>query len=104
MALFQVTEILSGNKVRVAKGWSWGEHKGTDVVIAGYDPTKGSDGVIKNLNEQLATIRLTSLINGKDIELGQVISVNGECITCIVYYNGVDIAKYFPEYPQTLRG
>ncbi len=99
MALFRVTEVLSGNKVRVANGWSWGVNKGTDVIIAGYNPTKGTVGILAQINADLAKSRLTSLINGKDVELGQVSRVDADgCITCLVFYNGVDVAKYFPEY------
>ena len=100
MALFNVTEILSGNRIRVT-GWNWSTHSGTDVIIAGYNPTQGAQAIAK-LNEDLAKARLTSLINGKDVELGKVYHVNSEgSITCLVFYNGVDVAKYFPEYTQT---
>jgi len=97
MALFKVTEILSGNKIKV-EGWEWKGIEGTDVVIAGYNPTQGTEAIAK-LNEDLAKNRLMSLIQGKEIELGRVTSYNDDrSITCIAYYNNVDIAKYFPEY------
>lgn len=97
MALFKVEKILSGNKIKVANGWSWGSHEGTKVQIAGYNPSTGAQDFIK-LNEDLAKDRLNHLINNKDVELGEVVRVDGDCITCMVYYNGIDISKYFPEY------
>lgn len=101
MALFRVTEILSGNKIKV-QGWVWAERNGTDVIIAGYNPMQGNPHM-SSLNEDLAKNRLTSLILGKDIELGRVVDFNENtgAINCVAYYNGVDIAKYFPEYTQT---
>jgi hypothetical protein len=100
MALFRVKEILSGNKVKV-EGWNWKDSTGTDVVIAGYNPTQGNDNLTK-VNETLAKNRLISLIDQKEIELGRVINLNEDgSITCVAFYNGVDIAKYFPEYTQT---
>jgi len=99
MALFRVKEILSGNKVKL-EGWNWKDSTGTDVVIAGYNPTQG-DNAIAKLNESLAKNRLTSLIDQKEIELGRVLNLNDDgSITCLAFYDGVDIAKYFPEYTQ----
>ncbi|WP_026729480.1 hypothetical protein [Flavobacterium denitrificans] len=99
MALFRVKEILSGNKVRL-EGWNWKESTGTDVVIAGYNPTQGED-TFATVNESLAKNRLISLIDQKEIELGRVVNLNEDgSITCVAFYNGVDISKYFPEYTQ----
>jgi hypothetical protein len=101
MALFRVNKILTGNKVQV-DGWTWKEHAGTDVIIAGYNPYIISDNEsIIRISQELAKNRLTSLVLEKEIELGKVISINDDdSITCIAYYNGIDIAKYFPEYIQ----
>ena len=100
MALFRVNNILTGNKVQVT-GWSWNDYSGTDVIIAGYNPNIIADGSISIISQELAKNRLTSLVLGKEIELGKVISVNSDgSITCVAFYNGIDIAKYFPEYSQ----
>ncbi len=101
MALFKVAEIISGNRIKVAGGWNWTTHSGTEVIIAGYNPTQGGQA-IDILNESLAKARLTALISNKDVELGKVFQVNADkSITCLVFYNGVDIAKYFPEYTRS---
>lgn len=100
MALFRVAEIKAGNKIQVANGWEWGGDQGTDVIIAGYNPTQGNHE-LSRINEELAKNRLSSLIQGKEVELGRVVTKNNDgSITCVTYYNGVDIAKYFPEYTQ----
>lgn len=103
MALFRVTQILNGNRIKV-EGWLWNGHEGTDVIIAGYNLTNsflGTNESINRINQDLAVNRLSSLILTKEVELGRVLSINEDgSITCIVYYNGVDIAKYFPEYNQ----
>lgn len=101
MALFRVNKILTGNKVQVT-GWTWDGHSGTDVIIFGYNPDVFSrDASIISINQELAKNRLTSLVLEKDIELGKVISKNDDgSITCVAFYKGIDISKYFPEYNQ----
>jgi hypothetical protein len=95
MALFQVTDVINGNTIKVP-GWKYGEDRGSLVKIFGYmvpfDPA---------LTEYLK-VKLTTLLKDKSVELRRVVAIekiNDENVLhCSVYLNEIDIATYFREF------
>ena len=94
MADFIVSEIVDGDTFKVKNGWEWNEKKGDTVRPTGYDtPEKGETGY-----EQTKQ-KLKDLILGKTVDIKSVKIVDqwGRLVAD-VYYNGKNLADYFPEY------
>jgi len=94
MADFIVSEIVDGDTFKVKNGWEWNEKKGDTVRPTGYDtPEKGETGY------EQAKQKLKDLILGKtvDIKSAKIVDQWGRLVAD-VYYNGKNLADYFPEY------
>ena len=94
MADFIVSEIVDGDTFKVKNGWEWNEKKGDTVRPTGYDtPEKGETGY------EQAKQKLKDLILGKTVDIKSVMIVaQWGRLVADVYYNGKNLADYFPEY------
>lgn len=93
MATFKVIEIIDADTIKVSPNWIFKERKGDIVKILGYNtPPEGY--------QLMATSRLKNLIYQKDIELkdAQFFNPDSHALFCRVYFNNVDIAKYFTDF------
>ena len=91
---FTVNEVIDGDTFKVKNGWKWNEKKGDTVRPTGYDtPEKGESGY------EQAKQKLKDLILGKtvDIKRAKIVDQWGRLVAD-VYYNGKNLADYFPEY------
>jgi hypothetical protein len=100
MTLFVVTEILSGNTIKVTPVWQWNNDSGNEIEINGLDLSN------TNLNPVIGDLimkqRLTNLIHQKEVVLAtpaQILTPHKK-LRCDVLLNGVNIAKYFPEFQK----
>lgn len=98
MTEFTVTEVVDGDTFKVKPDWEWGEKKGDTVRPTGYNtPEKGEPGY------EQAKQKLKDLILGKkvdvDIENAKTVDEWGRLVVD-VYYNGKNLADYFPEYKK----
>jgi endonuclease YncB( thermonuclease family) len=90
---FKVTNVIDGDTFEVSPEWKWDDHTGSVVRPNGYNtPEQGEEGY------QEAKDKLTRLILGKDVELKNAVSITYGRLLCDVYYNGKNLADYFPEY------
>ena len=90
---FRVTKIVDGDTFEVSPNWKWNGQEGNVVRANGYDtPEEGSVGY------EAAKEKLRRLIFGKDVELKNPIKITYGRLLCDVYYNGKNLADYFPEY------
>ena len=92
MALFKVTSVIDGDTFTVPV-WYSSQNSGTVVRPSGYNtPEQGEPGYVQ------AKTKLSSLILGKDVELGDAVNFDHGRIVCPVFYAGRNLADYFPEY------
>jgi len=93
-SLFEVSEIVDGDTFKVKNGWEWNEKKGDTVRPTGYNtPEKWNPGY------EQAKQRLEDLILDKkvDIKSAKIVDEWGRLVAD-VYYDGKNLADYFPEY------
>ena len=90
---FRATRIIDGDTFETSSNWKWNNQTGRVVRVNGYDtPEEGKSG------HQSAKDKLENLILNKDVELKNPIRITYGRLLCDVYYNGKNIADYFPEY------
>ena len=90
---FKVIKVIDGDTFEVSPKWEWNNQEGNIVRANGYDaPEQGQPGY------QAAKDKLTSLILGKEVELKNPIKITYGRLLCDVYYQGKNLAEYFPEY------
>jgi endonuclease YncB( thermonuclease family) len=88
-----VTQIIDGDTFEIEKGWKWNNQTGERVRPTGYDaPEKGTAEGAK------ATEKLRNLIKGKEIEIKSAKTIDRGRLVCDVYFQGKNLADYFPEY------
>lgn len=88
-----VTKIIDGDTFQVSPNWKWGVKHGDRVRPTGYDtPERGQSGFEK------ATLKLKKLILGKKVKLGKPITLTYGRLLCQVYFQGRNLAEFFPEY------
>ncbi len=98
MVDFTVNSTIDGDTFDVKGGWVWKtedgkEFSGTVIRPTGYNtPEKGEDGHLD------AWLKLFILIRGKTVQLTNPVNVSYGRLVCDVYYNGKNLADYFPEY------
>jgi len=73
-------------------GWKWNGNQGTRVRPTGYDAPE-----LGTIAGAAARRKLTQLIHGKQVELGSAHTVDRGRLVCDVYFNGRNLAAYFPE-------
>jgi len=93
MADFKVTHVVDGDTFDVSPNWRWNNETGSRVRPTGYDaPESGT------IEGQRAKEKLKRLILGKTVQLGEVAKIDRGRLVCKVFYNGKNLADYFPEY------
>ena len=93
MAEFEVAEVIDGDTFKVKTNWNWNGKSGDIVRPTGYNtPEEGQSGY------EEATKKLRKLILGKTVDLKKVIKITQERLLCDVYFDGKNLADYFPEY------
>ena len=94
MAEFTVSEVIDGDTFKVKNGWEWDNKKGDIIRPTGYNtPEEGEWGY------EEAKRRLTNLILHKIVDIRNPKSIDDyERLITDVYYNGKNLADYFPEY------
>lgn len=87
-----VIEVIDGDTFRASPGWKWEDENGDRVRPTGYNaPESGPEAVA-------ATRKLSTLILNKKVELGTAHRVDRGRLVCDVYFQGKNLADYFPEY------
>jgi endonuclease YncB( thermonuclease family) len=90
---FEVAGVFDGDTLEVSPDWRWGDESGNVVRAKGYDtPEEGQPGYRE------AKHRLAVLILGKEVELENPVRITYGRLLCDVYYEGRNLADYFPEY------
>jgi len=94
MAEFTVTEVIDGDTFRVKPPWEWKNKTGDIVRPTGYNtPEEGEPGY------EEAKRRLIDLILNKKVEVKNAKAIDKYSrLVADVYYNGKNLADYFPEY------
>ncbi len=93
MAQFTVSSIIDGDTFEVSGGWKWNGETGTRVRPTGYDaPELHAHG------GQTAKEELRRLILGKQVDLRMAHRVDRGRLVCDVYFQGRNLADYFPGY------
>ena len=92
MAMFKVTNVVDGDTFDVT-GWKWEGQEGTRVRPTGYDAPE-----MNTVEGQKAKQKLTNLILNEQVELRAAYKIDRGRLVCDVYYNGKNLADYFPEY------
>jgi len=94
MAEFTVSEVIDGDSFKVEGGWKWNQRSGDTVRAAGYNtPEKGEPGY----EEAKEKLKKLILHNKVEIKNPQTIDDWGRLVAD-VYYEGKNLADYFPEY------
>lgn len=90
---FKVIEVIDGDTFRVSPNWKWNGEVGNKIRPIGYNtPEEGSP------DYQSAKDKLKKLIHGEEVELKNVVKFTFDRLLCDVYYNGKNLANYFPKY------
>lgn len=90
---FEVTKVTDGDTFEVNPNWKWDNQEGDIVRANGYNtPEEGESGY------EAAKDKLKRLILGKEVELKKAIKITYGRLLCDIYYNGQNLADYFPEY------
>lgn len=93
MAEYKVTEVIDGSTFTVSPGWKWQDQRGYTIRIAGY-----SAPGIDESEGQIAKNKLSDLVLGRYVELRTARKVENGHLVCDVFFPGVNLAAYFPEY------
>lgn len=90
---FKVIEIIDGDTFKVSPNWKWNNETGDTIRPNGYNtPEKGEAGF------EQAKQKLSRLINGKEVELKNAITLTYGRLLCDVYIDGKNLKDYFQEY------
>ncbi len=93
MSPFKVSSIIDGDTFEVTPQGKWNGQTGSRVRPTGFDAPE-----LPGLSGYAAKERLVHLILGKQIELGTAYKVDRGRVVCDVYFNGKNLADYFPGY------
>ena len=94
METFAVVAVIDGNTLDVSPAWELEDRTGNRVQVTGYDaPKTGSGGMA-------AGQKLSVLVQNKRVELGSPRGVERGRLVCEVYFQGRNLADYFPEYRE----
>ncbi|HEX76035.1 MAG TPA: thermonuclease family protein [Dehalococcoidia bacterium] len=92
METFTVAAVIDGNTFAVSPPWELEDETGDRVRATGYDaPKSGSEAMA-------AEQKLSILIQNRKVELGTPHGVDRGRLVCDVYFQGMNLADYFPEY------
>jgi len=93
MSKFKVTNVVDGDTFDVSPDWKWNGQTGSRVRPAGYDAPE-----LSAVGGQAAKNKLSQLILGENVDLQSVHKIDRGRIVCEVFYNGKNLADYFPDY------
>jgi len=93
MVEFTVFNVIDGDTFDVSPGWNWKGELGSRVRPTGYDAPE-----LDAYGGQVAKNKLARLIFGNKVALGTAYRVDRGRLVCDVYFNGRNLADYFPEY------
>lgn len=96
MESFTVTAVITGNTFDVSPPWEFEGKTGERVYATGYDAPKSGKQAMS------AEGKLSVLIHNKKVELGTPDRIEKGKLVCEVYFKGVNLADYFPEYLDTV--
>lgn len=93
MPRFKVIAVIDGDTFDVTPNWQCNGSPGNRVRPIGYDaPELHEPGGLA------AKQKLERLILGKMVSLGTAHRIDRGRLVCEVYFNGRNLADYFPEY------
>jgi endonuclease YncB( thermonuclease family) len=90
MPVFTVTSIIDGDTFEVTPQWRWNGQIGTRVRPAGYDAPE-----LHAYGGQAVKERLSSLVYGKQVELGTAYKIDRGRLVCEVYLGNTNLADHF---------
>jgi endonuclease YncB( thermonuclease family) len=93
VAQFTVSNVIDGDTFEVSLQWKWNGQSGYRVRPTGYDAPELSE-----YGGQAAKDKLSRLISGRMVDLQTAYRVDRGRLVCDVYFNGRNLADYFPEY------
>lgn len=93
MENFRVSSVVDGDTFDVDPGWNWSGQQGNRVRPTGYDAPE-----INTAEGIKAKKKLEGLIWNRSVQLGAGKTVDRGRLVCDVYFNGKNLADYFPEY------
>jgi endonuclease YncB( thermonuclease family) len=93
MAEFKVGSVIDGDTFEVSGGWQWNGQSGERVRPTGYNAPE-----LHQSGGQAAKNKLTRLILGKVVEIRRAHRVDRGRLVSDVYFEGRNLADYFPEY------
>jgi len=93
MPTFNVTTIVDGDTFDVSPSWKWDNQTGERVRPTGYDAPE-----LPSQAGQSAKEKLSRLIGGRQVEIGNAYKVDRGRLVCDVFLNGRSLADYFPEF------
>ena len=93
METFTVTEIIDGDTFVVRNGWEWNGKSGDRVRPTGYNAPE-----IPSSSGYTAKQKLSRLILNQQVQLGPVATIDRGRLVCDVFFNGRNLADYFPAY------
>ena len=92
---FKVTNVIDSDTFEVSPPWRWRDQSGIRVRSTGYNtPEEGQPGY------ERAKERLGELILDREVELENFVDIDYDRLVCDVYFNGKNLADYFPEYKE----
>ena len=92
---YKVSNVIDGDTFEVLPPWKWRDQSGIRVRPTGYStPEEGIVGY------QRAKDKLTTLILEKEVELKNQVDIDYDRLACDVYFDGKNLADYFPEYKE----
>jgi endonuclease YncB( thermonuclease family) len=94
MATFRIESVINGNTFEVSPPWEFNGETGTIVQAIGYDAPKSGKGAIA------AEQKLSILMQNKNVELESPQGIKDGKLLCAVYFQGVNLADYFPTYKE----
>ena len=90
MHTFQVVRVVDGDTFDVTPSWNWHGNTGNRVRPDGYDAAEvGATG------GAVAMAKLSSLILGRSVQLGEAHTLDRGRLVCEVYLDGRNLAEYF---------
>ena len=93
MPIFTVTSIIDGDTFEVSPLWKWNGETGTRVRPAGYNAPE-----LNAYGGHAAKEKLSSLIYGKQVELGTAHRIDRGRLVCEGFFRNTNLADYFPEW------
>lgn len=93
MADFTVMGVFDGNTFAVSPNWEWQGQKGYCVRASGYDVPKPNGSGSEVVKDKLASLILENAVN-----LRIKYRIIRPYLVCDVYFQGKNLADYFPEY------